>query len=134
MAKSLEEIEIYRIIAASKHMIPFLSNCFHFGNSCLFFEFFALIDVLQMKPNVICRTIKQHPHSLLSAPYGIILIVHLTPLFLTFNLGNQELSCTASNFELLWHKRLNLFIGSNTPTCDKSTKKRSIQQENIGEI
>ena len=58
--------------------IPFLSNCFHFGNSCLFFEFFALI--------------------------------------------------------LLWHKRLNLFIGSNTPTCDKSTKKRSIQQENIGEI
>lgn len=114
IAHANDSVEIVELKCSVDISISFASNYRDFLGSCLFFEFFALIDVLQMKPNVICRTIEQHPHGLLGAPYDFILIVHLNTLFFTFYLENQELSCTVSYLEFLRHKRLNQFFDNYT--------------------
>ena len=57
IAHANDSVEIVELKCSIDISISFASNYRDFLGSCLFFEFFALIDVLQMKPNVICRTI-----------------------------------------------------------------------------
>lgn len=47
--------------------------------------------------------IKQHTHRFLGTPHGVIFIVDLNTLFLSFYLEYKELSCAISYFSTLCH-------------------------------
>ena len=64
----------------------FLANYRDFLGSYFFFQFSTIINIFQMKSDVICRAIKQHTHSFLGTPNRLILIIDLSTLFLFFYL------------------------------------------------
>ncbi len=80
---SIEIVKMKRAVYLSG---SFLANYRDFLGSCFFFQFSTIINISQMKTDVICRAIKQHTHSFLGTPNCLILIIDLNTLFLSFNL------------------------------------------------
>ena len=56
-----------------------------------------------MQPDVVCRTVEQHPHRLLRTPHSLVLVVHFNALFLPLYLKDEELRRTVFYFSTLCH-------------------------------
>ena len=56
-----------------------------------------------MKTYIVCRAVEQHTHRLLGTPHGLVLVIDLHALLLSFNLEDQELCGAISYFSALGH-------------------------------
>ena len=92
-----------KIIEFGQIVLPIRSSCRDFLGNWIFYQFSTGKAVFQMQPDVVCRTVEQHPHRLLRTPHSLVLVVHFNALFLPLYLKDEELRRAVSNFSTFYH-------------------------------